>query len=124
MTILETMIMAHLIGDWLLQTEWQAQNKATNWTALLIHIIIYHLVMFAFLYLSFDFALMPLGISVGFLALTHSILDRQKFVGWLMRTLRIRVVRDNQKWLSVAVDQALHILLMGVATLYLSKFIS
>ncbi len=122
MTTFEVLLMAHLIGDWLLQNEWQAQNKSRNWFALLSHIAIYHIVVFVFLYLGTGLRLVPVLCVVGGLAIAHSVLDRQVAVKWLMRTLRLTVNRDPERWLAIVVDQVLHLLLLGASSLYLSHF--
>lgn len=121
MTIFEGMVLAHLLGDWILQTEWQAQNKGSHWPALLSHIFIYHLIMFGVLAYGYSLPLLPVLISVAFLAVTHIILDRQKFVRWFVRAMRICVVREPERWFLVAVDQAIHLLLMGAVAIYLSR---
>jgi len=120
MTVLELMLVAHVAGDWLLQTEWQAQNKGMSWAAMLVHIVIYHVVMFAVLAARFGLREPRVYVVVAVLAVTHAILDRQWPVIRLMRLLRISVHREPERLLSVAVDQALHFLLLAGAALYLT----
>jgi hypothetical protein len=119
MTVFESLLVAHVVGDWLLQTEWQALNKASNWRALLTHLLVYHVVV-----------LIALGIKLGFgqpliypvvvvLAVCHGILDRSGFIKWLMRTLRITVRRAPERWLSIAVDQSVHFVLLAAAAVIL-----
>lgn len=119
MTIFESLLLAHVVGDWIFQTEWQAVNKRHNWRALLIHVGIYHVIVFAVLAAQFGFVEPRVYIAVAFLAITHAILDRQWPVEWLMRTLRLAVRRSNERWLVIAFDQAVHIVLIGLVTLYL-----
>jgi fatty acid desaturase len=120
MTIFESLLMAHLIGDWLLQTEWQAVNKKTNWKALLLHILIYHAVVFLILFFGFNLKFISIIVAVVFLGVLHTILDMGEAVPGIIKVLRINVNRPPQKWLNLAVDQSIHILLLGVASLYLS----
>jgi len=122
MTVFETLLMGHLIGDWLLQTEWMAQNKAKSWLPLLTHLIIYHVVVFAFLFFGTDMRLAPILIVIAVLLVAHAVLDRQKFVRWLMRTLRLVVNRDPDRWLAIVVDQVLHLLLLGASSAYLLHY--
>jgi hypothetical protein len=120
MTIFESLLMAHILGDWILQTEWQAKNKEHNWLALLVHVSIYHVIVFAILFWGFDLEIIPAVAVVAVLAIVHALLDRRTFVNWLMRTLRITVERKPEQWLLIAVDQSLHLLLLGAAALVLS----
>lgn len=114
MTLFEYLILAHLVGDFLLQTEWQAVNKRTSWAALLTHVVIYHaLVLAAFVW--HEGSDRPIVYAVvAVLALTHAALDRFTVVP-LMRTLRLVVKREPDRTLTFAVDQAIHILLLGIA---------
>jgi len=120
MTIFEVLLMAHLIGDWLLQTEWQAKNKEYNWMALVIHILIYHIIIVLALVIFFNFDKIMLLWIVLSMAVIHAILDRRKSVIWLMKTLRITAEREPSGWLLIAVDQSLHLLLLGIVAQILS----
>jgi hypothetical protein len=124
MTIFEALLMAHILGDWLLQTEWQAKNKQSNWLALLVHVAIYHIVALAILIWGFDLDLTAAVLVVVALAVLHALLDRREIVIWLMRTLRITVERKPEGWLLIAVDQALHLLLLGAAAAVLTNLSS
>ncbi len=122
MTVFEVLLLGHVIGDWLLQNEWMALNKGSNWPALLSHVAVYHIVVGALLGLKMGFSYMPIYPVVAVLAVFHIILDRQHFVYWVMKHLRIIVDREPERWLSVAVDQSLHIVLLAAATIYLVGF--
>ena len=39
------LVAGHLIGDWVVQTDWQAANKATSWKANQQHMAGYHLAL-------------------------------------------------------------------------------
>jgi hypothetical protein len=120
MTLFEYLFMAHLLGDWLLQTEWQAENKRTRWRALFTHIVVYHAVVLAVLLWQAGPARPLLFAVVLFLAVTHTLLDHFTVVP-LMRALRITVKREPERWLMVAVDQSVHLLLIGVAVWVLTR---
>ena len=114
MTLFEYLILAHLLGDWILQTEWQALNKRTSWLALGTHVVVYHALILAVI-LWQDSPDRPIIYAVvGVLALTHALLDRFTVVP-LMRALRIVVKREPDRVLVLAVDQAIHVLLLGAA---------
>jgi hypothetical protein len=110
-----------LLGDWLLQTEWQAANKRHNWRAMLSHVVVYHIVALAVLVVRFGFQNVYVYGVVGILAVSHAFLDRGWPVAWLMRKLRISVDRTPERWLTLVVDQSIHILLLGLASLVLSQ---
>ena len=122
MTVFEVLLVGHVIGDWLLQTEWQALNKGRNWRAMLAHVIVYHIVITLLLGLKMGFSHTPIYPVILALAILHVIFDRQHFVRWVMRALRITVDREPQRWLSVAVDQSLHVVILAGASIYLSVF--
>lgn len=121
MTIFEALIMAHVLGDFLLQTEWQAQNKKTHLRALLAHVSVYHLVVLVILYTGFSYSLVTLIPVVLVLAIAHAVLDGSPVVRGFIRLLKIAVHRDPERWLVLAVDQSLHLLLLGGAAIYLSR---
>lgn len=121
MTIFEGLLMAHLLGDWIFQTEWQAENKKHKFLALLTHVVIYHVIVLAVLYFGFGLQSFPVLIVVGILAVFHALLDGLPTVNWIMGHLRLRVERAPERWLLVAVDQAIHLLLLGAASIYLSN---
>lgn len=121
MTIFESLLLAHIVGDWLVQTEWQAVNKRHDWRALVTHVIIYHVIVFGVLAARFGFQEPAVYVAVVFLAITHAVLDRQRSVEWLMRTFRHSVNRTNERWLVIVFDQAVHIVLIGLVTLYLAR---
>lgn len=120
MTLLESLVLTHLLADWLLQNEWQAVNKARNWVALLSHVAVYHAVLLAVLLYRFGWGDGRVYLVVGLLAVSHAILDRGWTLVWLMRAFRLIVARKPERWLTLAVDQSIHILLLGLAVLYLA----
>jgi hypothetical protein len=123
-TIFEGLLMAHLLGDWLLQTEWQAQNKASNWRAMLSHVVVYHAIVFIVLYFGFQLRAAPTIAVVLVLSVLHAILDRKSVIESIMKRLRITVHREPERWLIIAVDQSVHLLLLGGASLYLGTVLN
>ncbi len=113
--------MAHLLGDWIFQTEWQAENKKQKFHALLLHVIVYHVIVWIILYFGFGLPALPVLAVVAILAVLHAVLDGWPTVRWIMKGLRITVERTPERWLMIAVDQAIHLLLLGGASLYLSQ---
>lgn len=85
MTIIETIILIlgiHFISDFILQTDWMAQNKSKSNKALAVHVFVYHL---PFYFFGWKFALtnMALHASVDFVtSRITSRLWQQKKVHW------------------------------------------
>jgi uncharacterized membrane protein len=121
MTLFETLLIAHVIGDWLLQTEWQALNKSTNWRALMSHVAVYHAVVLAALGWRIGLGEPLVYAVVAGLAVAHVVLDRKRPVVAFMRAFRISVKREPEGWLMIAVDQSIHLVLIGIATHILTR---
>jgi hypothetical protein len=121
MTILESLLLAHVLGDWILQPNWQAQNKHHSWRAMWAHVAVYHLVVLAVLVLRFGLHDWLVYAVVGGLAVTHAFLDRGWPVIWLMRKLGVSSRTESDRWLNVMFDQSIHMLLLGVAAAILTR---
>ena len=121
MTLFETLLIAHMLGEWLFQTEWQALNKAHNWRAMFYHVATYHVIVLSLLV----YKLGPQNILVysvtALLALSHAIVDRRWPVLWWMKTMRLSVSRPPEQWLMIVADQAVHVVLLGLAVVLLSR---
>ena len=117
LTLFEALFLAHLMGDWFFQTKWQAQYKKEQWSALISHCCIYTI---CFLPVFFWYHLSPF--LLVFIFLTHFIIDRRKFTIWWMRTIK-KIKEDDfpqSIWfvLLIAVDQAFHLFVLGLITLF------
>jgi len=115
------MILAHLLGDWILQTEWQATNKMHNWRAMLAHVAVYHLVLCIALLLWFGPSDPFVYIVVVSLAVTHAFIDRRWPIIALMRALRATREREPEGWLVIIIDQCVHVLLLGAGAYVLAR---
>lgn len=120
MSLFDKLLVAHFVGDWLLQTEWQALNKAQNYRALLSHVAVYSTVMLGTTVLA-GFELQDVRVYLVFalFALSHAFID----LGWpvvrFMKTFRLIVDRDPVRWLVMAVDQIFHIVVVAIAVFVL-----
>ena len=98
-------IYAHLIGDYILQNDWMAQNKKSFTLPCLIHVTFY---MLPFLLCNFSWWQMLL------IAAQHYILDRTTFVGWFckMKGSGQFVSQDSIlfPWSWIVMDNILHVL--------------
>lgn len=112
MTLLPLLLAAHFIGDWVLQTDWQAANKMTNWAAMSAHMLSYHvciLIACVVAGLPEPAVLLVLWTSL----LTHSFLDRRWPVKELMRLTRSEAFSETTFGV-IAVDQALHLTILCI----------
>lgn len=116
-------VVSHLVGDFLLQTDWQARNKAgglsaepLNRRALVSHVRIY---MAAFVP-----ALVWIGIETDFLwaiviglaiAIPHLIQDDRRLLWAYMA--RVKGLTETSSGLGVAVDQSFHVLFLFATAL-------
>jgi len=113
MTLLEMLVVIHLVGDYLLQTEFEAMNKATGkfWNrAILSHCSKYTL-CFAPVIWSFGLGWLWLVLIFG----THMFFDRR----WPVVAWRKYITRNsdssikNTFWLTVALDQIFHLIVLA-----------
>ena len=91
--------LAHLIGDYLLQTEWMASNKKTNLFACFVHVLVY-LIPFLLTGLSW-WQLVLIGV-------THFAQDSSTFVLWWIKFWK-RVPDDRVGSLPLVIDQVFHL---------------
>lgn len=113
-------IVAHLVGDYLLQSHWMATEKTRSHVAAAVHALAYTL---PFVFITWS----PLALLL--ICATHFIVDRwrlARFVVWAKNGARGPVTAtgytdDVPAWLSVwlliVADNTLHILING-AVLY------
>jgi hypothetical protein len=127
-------LLAHLVGDYFLQSDWMAANKqksgASGWLAVTVHAVLYT-VPFLLLTQSWSALLV--------VCVTHLLIDRYKLaahVGWLKNFLAPRSYwypwadckgtgYSSEKppfisvWLLIITDNTMHLLINGAAIHYL-----
>ena len=98
-------LICHLIGDYLLQNDWMAQNKKKKWSngfaACLIHCVLY-IIPFAFICSI---------IQCFALFLTHFFIDRFYFVRWFMNHAGQKEFSKPPfaPWSIIVVDNTFHL---------------
>ncbi len=78
-------LVAHAIGDYVLQSDWMATEKTTKHTAAAVHAVVY-----TFCFLPFTIRLWQLALIAG----THFLIDRYRlarYIVWLKNCLAPRV---------------------------------
>jgi Protein of unknown function (DUF3307) len=111
----------HLLGDWVVQNDWQATNKTRSWAALTAHVASYHLIVGVLLLIPVLRDGLPAGRALAVLtvsAITHAVLDRRWPVRALMRAAG-RPGFATVQWGVIAVDQALHLIILAMLALLL-----
>lgn len=100
-------ILGHLVGDYLLQSDWMALNKkkvgVEGWIPCLIHCLIWTISMILFI------GKLNIILFLG-LFLSHLILDRTNLVVWLLNATRI--MPNPATWKVIIVDNTLHLLMV------------
>jgi hypothetical protein len=106
LTPFELGLVAHLLGDWLLQTEWMVRHKTSlahpaAWVHGFVHAIL-------------------LGVALGWLAgivlgALHILLDSRTPLEWWQRTIKQTNTDDVQsRQIAVWLDQTAHILCIAI----------
>ena len=120
-------IVAHLVGDYLLQSDWMARKKHSRLDAALLHVFFYTL---PFVFITQE------PIALILIALSHLVVDYfglARYVAWLKNrpwpeSRSWKECRDSgfppdmpkwrSSWLVVIIDNVIHILCNGVAIYY------
>lgn len=126
-------LLAHLVGDYLLQTQWMADNKTNRWLPAILHGITYTL----------PFLLITLSVpALLVICITHILIDRfrlAKYVIWFKNQFAPSKDRygwnseTNDKgsgypkhvpawmsvWLMIIADNTIHILINVAAVMWL-----
>jgi hypothetical protein len=121
-------IIAHFVGDYVLQSDWMVKEKGRQWLAALVHVIFYAL---PFLFLTTN----PVTLAV--IAGTHMIIDRYRLarhVVWIKNYpwpgrkpwseckktgFPPDVPNYLSTWLMIIVDNIIHIVINGLAIAYI-----
>ncbi|MDP4127319.1 MAG: DUF3307 domain-containing protein [Bacillota bacterium] len=110
MSPFDFLLLAHLIGDFPLQTSWMAMNKAEKWLPLLAHSTLYTAVIEIISLVGFGgLALWQLLVVL----LAHVLLDRRKFVAWWVKKV-MRTDLSGNGWLGIMVDQVFHVTILAL----------
>jgi hypothetical protein len=120
-------LVAHAVGDYILQSDWMANEKATKNLAAAVHALTYTL---PFLFLTLN------PISLAIIAVTHFFIDRfrmARYVIWLRNIpwpgskpwaecrqtgFQPGLPPYLSTWLVIIVDNTMHVLINGAAIQY------
>jgi len=111
--LLINMIIGHLVGDYILQNDWQAGGKKTSSLICLLHCTFWtgSVLLFGFMIPQAE---VPPAWVPWVLVVTHYIQDRGSLVTWWMGFNGQQVFRDGRcsPWSIIVVDNVLHILVL------------
>lgn len=104
LTLLERAVIAHLVGDWLLQNEWMALNKKSlrhpaAWVHASIHGILLGLALG-----------WPGGLVLGFV---HLVLDTGYPLNWWIRVFKKCAQAPQAALICLFTDQVIHIAIIA-----------
>lgn len=106
-------LIAHLIGDYLLQTDWMALNKKKSFVALFVHVVTY-MIPFMFCDLSY-WQFLLIGVQ-------HGLQDGTKFIPWLMKVKGSAKFMEPPMgpWSIILTDNIIHIVWMYFVVKYVT----
>lgn len=112
------LILSHLIGDYVLQNNWMANNKTTKSLAALVHVIVYTLPFLILVDMQWQ------GYVV--IALTHFLIDRWRLARYWCRFFGVGTAAFYEKdvetppflsvWLMIIVDNTFHLTINWICT--------
>lgn len=119
--------LAHMVGDYLIQSDWMAQEKTKRWWPAIAHAVTYGL-PFVFITQS----VLALVVIVG----THAVIDRYRLarhVVWVKNQLAPRAFRPTRTatghgadrpdwlavWLLIIADNVIHMLINVASVVWL-----
>jgi Protein of unknown function (DUF3307) len=122
--VFAVLVVCHLVGDFLLQTDWQARLKEgglgadpVRRRALASHVVVY-LVAFlpALVWIGLESNLLRAALIGVVIAVPHFVQDDRRLLDAYMR--RVKGLSESSPGLRIAVDQSFHVLfLFGTALL-------
>jgi hypothetical protein len=121
--LLAGFVVAHMVGDYLFQTDWQARNKRGGLgrdpvarRALVSHVSTYTLAFLpAFIWIAADRDPIWAIVSVVLIFVPHLMIDDGRFVRAYMT--RVKGANGLDLSLAASVDQSFHILSLWVAAI-------
>ncbi len=114
------LFIGHLVGDWIVQTSWMANEKSKNLAALLAHALSYSVFIFIALYLAGVSLVTNLWATLFLGVVTHAFLDNRRFEVWWIRKIKKFTEKEMPIWLLLGVDQSFHLLLILIVSLWVS----
>ncbi len=105
-------LIGHMVGDYLLQNDWQALNKKSSTLVCLVHVLLYTLSIWAFT----SWPMWAMGIVAG----THFIQDRTGIIRAHMEAVGQDKFASGAMapWSLVVIDNTFHLVVLFFLSLY------
>jgi hypothetical protein len=121
--VLAAFLVAHMVGDYLLQTDWQARNKRCGLggdpvarRALLAHVTTYTLAFVPiFVWIADDLDAVWAVVCAALIFLPHLVIDDGRVVSEYMT--RVKRANGFEAGLAASVDQSFHVLSLFLVAL-------
>ena len=99
-------IYAHLIGDYILQSDWMATGKKKYWWIAMVHVLFY---MIPFFFIGASW------LQLSLIAIQHLIQDKTNFIVWLMKIKGSGKFTEAPMapWSIIITDNIIHILFIA-----------
>jgi Protein of unknown function (DUF3307) len=122
-SILAGFLVAHMVGDYLLQTDWQARNKRGGLSgsrvsrrALLTHVTTYTLAFVpAFVWIASELDAGWAILAAALVYIPHLVIDDGRLVAFYLS--RVKRVEGLNVGLAASVDQSFHVLSLFLVAL-------
>ncbi len=117
MSIFDWLLVGHLVGDWVLQSDWMAKGKKQGlftWPGF-IHFAIYAVIVTVSLWVA-DGGTRELLLYLGLgtiIFVSHWLIDATSIVSWWMG-----MYGQGQEFVRIIVDQTLHILILALVAAF------
>ena len=114
MSLFDWLLLGHLIGDFLFQTDNMAKHKPQDWRWLVGHVGLYMVtitVIIAAYGLSHAVPAWLAVLAWLFIFGTHLMLDRRSFTA---RWMRMVGASPDHPWLPIVVDQIFHLITLAI----------
>lgn len=114
MSLFDWLLLGHLIGDFLFQTDNMAKHKPQNWRWMMGHLSLYMVTITIIIVAYGASHTLPVWLPVVawlFVFGTHVILDRRSFTAWWMRQVK---ASPDHPWLPIVVDQIFHLITLAI----------
>lgn len=116
-------VVSHLVGDFLLQTDWQAGNKENGLgpdpvhrRALGLHVLTYMVAFVpALIWIALETDVLWAIVIAAAIAVPHLVQDDRRLLDRYMRS--VKGVTEKALGLRIAVDQAFHVVFLFAAAL-------
>lgn len=105
------LMLAHLVGDYILQNDWMAKNKKNSPFVCAVHTLMYSI--------PFIFLGSLTAVQFFLIMFQHYVQDSSTFVSWFMKTKGSTEFHDNMgPWSIILTDNILHILWIYLVVTY------